>query len=91
MIDILNVCAATQARHRTRQEQRRQKSAAPHASSVGETQPPAATKPTVNGTAARNAGNTIGNDLAATRATKAETLEGLTHEQRSRRLQQRYG
>lgn len=91
MMDILSVMKATQDRHRTKQEQRRTQGAAPHTSPAGLQQPPAATKPTVNGTAARNAGNTISNDLAASRATEAEQLKSMTREQRSKHLQRKYG
>ncbi len=91
MTDILNVMAATQARHIAKKEQRRTQGAAPQTRPAGLQQLAAVAKPTVNGAAARPAGSTIGNDLAATRATEAEQLKGMTHEQRSRYLQRKYG
>lgn len=90
MIDILNVMKATTDRHNARKEQRRTQSAAPHASETGRTQPAEVEVSTVNGAAVRKPG-TIGNDLAASRATETDQLKGMTHEQRSKYLQRKYG
>lgn len=91
MIDILNVCLKTQQRHQARlEEQRRKKSAAPQTSPAGPKQPPAATKPTVNGTAERNAETSLGNQLAATRAADASPRKE-SREQRLARLASKYG
>lgn len=69
MKDILEVMKATQERHFARlEEQRRKKSAAPQTSPESPQQPPVAKTPTVNGTAERNAGTSLGNQLAAARA-----------------------
>jgi hypothetical protein len=92
MMDILNVMKAQQARHFNRiEEQRRKQSAASQASSAAPQQAPAATKPTVNGTAERNAGQTIGNDLAATTAAGAKPPKKETREERVARLSNKYG
>lgn len=89
MVDILNVMTALQARHRGYQEQRRNKNAAPQ-SQPGQEKPAEAKKPTVNGTAARNAGSTLGNQLAATRATDAAPPPRENREQRIKRLEAKY-
>lgn len=90
MLDILNVMKATQDRHFARlEEQRRKKSAAPQTSQASPQQPPTS-KPTVNGTAERNAGNALGNNLAATRAADPSPRKE-TKEERLRRLGNKYG
>jgi hypothetical protein len=91
MSDILSVMKATQERHHARlEEQRRKKTAAAQPSPAGK-QPPAATKPpTVNGTAERNAGASLGNQLAATRAADPSPRKE-SKEERLARLGAKYG
>lgn len=91
MVDILSVMRATQVAHETR-KQRRIQSAAPQTSQAGQQQPPQA-KPPVNGTVERNAGSptTIGNDLAASTASEADKLKGMTRNQRVAYLERKYG
>ena len=91
MGDILSVLKATQDRHNARlEEQRRKRTAATQTSPAGPQHPPAATKPTVNGTAARNAGNAMGNQLAATVAAEPAPRKE-SREERVKRLGARYG
>lgn len=91
MVDILNVLKTVQTAHNHRMQQRRNQSAAPHTSQAGQQQPPQA-KPPVNGTVERNADpSTIGNDLAASTATEADKLKGMTRQQRVAYLSRKYG
>lgn len=91
MMDILSVMKASADRVQARREQRRTQRAAPQTSTADPKQSPEVSKPTVNGTAERKAGNTIGNDLAASRASEAEQLKNMTREQRSKYLQRKHG
>lgn len=91
MIDILNVLHAVQAAHVARVEQRRTKRAAPQPSQAGQQQPPEARPLPVNGTVERNAATTIGNNLAASTASEADKLKGMTRQQRVAYLAQKYG
>lgn len=91
MSDILNVMKANQDRHFARlEEQRRKKTAASQAGTgAPEKKPPVASRPTVNGTAERNAGS-LGNQLAATTAAESRP-EKLSREEKVRRLGEKYG
>jgi hypothetical protein len=90
MGDIFNVMHATQADHRARM-QRRNQTAAPQASQSDPKQS-LQMKPPVNGTVERpNAATTLGNDLAASRATEAEQLKGMSRQQRVAYLAKKYG
>lgn len=82
MVDILNVLKSVQDAHRAGTEQRRAALAPPPS---GEAERPA-TSATVNGTAERrNAGQTIGNDLATARAADGKFVPtGSTASQRVR-------
>ncbi len=91
MGDILGVLKATQDRHFKRlEEQRRKRTAATQTSQASPQQPPEATRPTVNGTAERNAGSALGHQLAATRAAEPATRKE-SREERVKRLGSRYG
>jgi hypothetical protein len=90
MTDILSVMTAQQAQHQTKREQRRNQQAAPQTPSPPGQQPASARTHTVNGTAARNAGTTIGNQLAAARAADATPPARETREQRLKRLSEKY-
>ena len=92
MIDILNVLHAVQAAHVTRVEQRRTQRAAPQTSQASPQQPPQAKPLPVNGTVERNAApTTIGNDLAASSATEADKLKGMSRQARVAYLAKKYG
>lgn len=92
MQDILNVLKAQQAAHFARiEEQRRKKGAAPQTSIAGNRKPAEGKSPTVNGTAERNAGTSLGNSVASARATDAVSHKGESREQRIQRLARKYG
>jgi hypothetical protein len=93
MLDILNVLKATQQRHFARlEEQRRKKTAAPQTGpGAPAKQAPVAIRPTVNGTAERNAGTSLGNQLAATTAAEGASLKGMSREEKLKRLGEKYG
>lgn len=81
MLDILNVLKSVQDKHREGVEKRRAALAPPQSEAAEQ-----AASPTVNGTAARrNAGQTIGNDLATARAADGKFIpKGATAAQRVR-------
>lgn len=85
---IFTVLRAQQAAHEAK-KQRLRKSAEPQQSQPG--QPAEAKKPTVNGTEARNAGTTIGNDLAASSAGAPPDYSKESHKERIKRLAAKYG
>ena len=85
---IFQVLTAQQAAHQAKR-QRRTKRAAPTESQSE--QPTEAKRPTVNGTEARNAGSTIGNDLAASSAGAPPDLSNEDHKARLKRLIERFG
>jgi hypothetical protein len=91
MFDIFNVCLAEQTAHRAHAEemQRRKQSAAPQTSQAGPKQPPSV-KPTVNGTAVKNAG-ALGNQIATDRASEAGAPPRESRADRVKRLGEKYG
>lgn len=92
MSDILNVLRTTQERHYARlEEQRRKKTAAPPTGpGAPPRQAPVAKQPTVNGTAERNAGTSLGNHLASSRAADPPSLKGMSREEKVRKLAEKY-
>lgn len=91
MTDILNVLKAQQSAHFARIEEQRRKRAAPQTAPAGGRSPAEATRQTVNGTVVRNAGTSIGNNVASERAADGVTHKGETREQRVARLAQKFG
>lgn len=93
MLDILNVLKATQDRHFARlEEQRRKKQAASQtAPEAPAKKAPVATRPTVNGTAERNAGSSLGNNIAATTAAGEAPKPRASREEKVKRLGEKYG
>lgn len=93
MVDILNVLKAVQDRHFKRlEEQRRKKQAAPQtAPEAPAKKAPVAKQTTVNGTAERNAGSSLGNNIAATTAAGAPTDTRKSREQKVKELGEKYG
>lgn len=84
---IFTVMRAQQAAHEAKR-QRLKKSAEPQQSPPV---PPAeARRPTVNGTEARNAGTTIGNDLAASQGTAKPDYSQESHKERLKRLERMF-
>jgi hypothetical protein len=84
---IFTVMRAQQAAHEAKR-QRLKKSAEPHQSQSA--QPTEARRPTVNGTEARNAGTTIGNDLAASQGTAKPDYSNESHKERLKRLERMF-
>ena len=84
---IFTVMRAQQAAHEAKR-QRLKKSAEPQQSPPA--QPAEARKPTVNGTEARNAGTTIGNDLAASQGSQKPDYSKESHKERLKRLEKMF-
>lgn len=84
---IFTVMRAQQAAHEAK-KQRLRKSAEPQQSQPA--QPAEARKPTVNGTEARNAGTTIGNDLAASQGSQKPDFSQESHKERLKRLERMF-
>jgi len=92
MQEILSVLKATQDEHEAEKQKRRAARTAATTSEAAPTQAPSVS-PTVNGTAEkRNAGSTLGNDLASSRASDAKPpIRGSTPAQRLRERVRRLG